>query len=481
MSRDNTLITDPNSLFAISRAIRKTIVEKDKDPKHVNNAIRDEKHLAYKSTGKQNYENFKYDILTNLEQLDNYFLELETVLGKITEDEKILQEAVRASKGESAPKKRGRPKRSGTITEFFKKTGAGRYRGGVIPDLPADQTLEQAINDILDSDTVTDELKEVIQSFVDQTKVKKEEYDNGDINREELLEAIENIYNLIDESVLEDTDEEADLGKIYLTYTEYFKTLPALVKKEEEKEEEKPAPTSLKGMRRGIPIKVGNEFIVSTLSKINIILTKLIAEYNGKILINYKKFLQSDLEEIALKVIDSKKRFNELKDFLKDYEIGKQALDIDKFLEVIDKKFNQFLALSSRSIANFVNPNISFLPNFSQQLSESYSNPDKQFNIYQETQNAPIYEAQLEYDKYNKLWDQLDAQQIDIQTDIDPLFAEYNILIRKIRSPEEEDQLDDLTQEIKYLRNRKAQTIRARNKINRLIKEIERSPIFKKF
>jgi hypothetical protein len=134
-----------------------------------------------------------------------------------------------------------------------------------------------------------------------------------------------------------------------------------------------PAPAPKTAPRRQIPLFSGNEFIISTLSKINTLLTKLIAEYNSKILVNYKNYLVTDIEEIGLKVIDSKRRFDELKTYIEAYEAGTKVADISKFLSVIERKFRDFLSLSARSIANFVNPNLVLLPNFSQELGATYN------------------------------------------------------------------------------------------------------------
>jgi hypothetical protein len=211
------------------------------------------------------------------------------------------------------------------------------------------------------------------------------------LGKGEVIAGMTKIYNDLKEgnpsfdfSELEQIGEGDALERMNDAMMEYLDTLPHVVPL-------LPPATvadveaSLKGKRRTIPILTGNEFIIGTLSKINIILTKLIAEYNGKILVNYKKFLQSDLEEIALKIIDTQRRFNDLITYLQDYERGDKSVDIRKFLETIDNKFKQFIALSSRSIANFVNPNIQFLPNFSQQLSgKTFENQTQPFNLYQE-------------------------------------------------------------------------------------------------
>jgi hypothetical protein len=377
MTRDNTLINDPNSLFAISRALRKQIVETDTNPQNRNNAIRDEKHIAYKSTGKDGYESFKYDILTNLEQLDNYFLELETVLGKITSDEDALrleQEVRKAKKASTTPAKRGRPpKAKGAET-----TGAGYYRGGVLPKLPIDETLIDSLTSLVKGNSISDDFRPLLNTYITQLNAEIKKYNSKTIEKSQLLTNVNDIFNSIDTISLSGTPEENDLEEVNNVVIKYLGTLPDVAP---DAEQEK----SLK-QRRAIPIATGNEFVVSTLSKINILLIKLIAEYNGKILVNYKKFLQSDLEEIALKVIDSQRRFRELKDYLKDYEEGTRAVNITKFLDTIDNNFKKFTALSSRSIANFVNPNIQLLPNFSQQLSETYQDPKQPFNLYQETE-----------------------------------------------------------------------------------------------
>jgi len=67
---------------------------------------------------------------------------------------------------------------------------------------------------------------------------------------------------------------------------------------------------------------------------------------------------------------------DELKSYIDSFEsgIGGKNLNITKFLRTIDAKFNEFLSLSARAVANFVNPNLVILPNFSQQL-----NPNQPF------------------------------------------------------------------------------------------------------
>ena len=415
MTRDNTLITDPNSLFAISRALRKTIIKTDQNPTNRNNAIRDEKHLAYRSNNKDQFETFKYDILTNLEQLDNYILELETVLGKITSDEdavklaqSVRKEQVKKQKADTkadTPKKKGRPRK--VVVE-----GAGRYRGGA---LFIDQSnVIQSLRDSSKSASITPTLREIIKFFFQRIEGEDTKFKAGMINKQTYLDFLEQLYDdIINESSLfnvEDlsgTDEEVAIDDIFTAFKELVSQLPDnLVPLEPATVADVEA--SLKGKRRAIPILTGNEFIIGTLSKINIILTKLIAEYNGKILVNYKKFLQSDLEEIALKVIDTQRRFNDLINYLQDYERSDKSVDIRKFLETIDNKFKQFIALSSRSIANFVNPNIQFLPNFSQQLSgKTFENQTQPFNLYQEilgneqTQKN-IVQTQKIIDDFNK-------------------------------------------------------------------------------
>ena len=387
MTRDNTLITDPNSLFAISRALRKTIVKMDQNPSNRNNAIRDEKHLAYRSNNKDQFETFKYDVLTNLEQLDNYILELETVLGKITSDEdavKLAQSVRKEVKKQKAdtPKKKGRPRK--VVVE-----GSGRYRGGAL--YIDDSNIIQSLRDASTSASITPVLRKIIQFFLQRVEAEDKKFKGGLINKQNYLDFLDQLYDaIVSESVLFNveelagTDEETAVDDIITAFKGLISQLPENIVPLE------PATVadveaSLKGKRRAIPILTGNEFIIGTLSKINIILTKLIAEYNGKILVNYKKFLQSDLEEIALKVIDTQRRFNDLITYLQDYERGDKSVDIRKFLETIDNKFKQFIALSSRSIANFVNPNIQFLPNFSQQLSgQTFENQSQPFNLYQE-------------------------------------------------------------------------------------------------
>lgn len=429
MTRDNTLITDPNSLFAISRALRKTIIKTDQNPTNRNNAIRDEKHLSYRSNNKDQFETFKYDILTNLEQLDNYILELETVLGKITSDEdavklaqSVRKEQVKKLKADTpkAPKSPKPPKPPPKTTpsekgKKGKKKGAGRYRGGAFPIDP-DNLLDSLAQVVQQTSDV--ELRNLIKYYLGQVQSYLSQYEAMALGKDDVIAGMTKIYNDLKAgnpsfnfSELEQIGEGDALERMNDAMMIYLDTLPDIV----------PVvlpllppatvadvEASLKGKRRAIPILTGNEFIISTLSKINIILTKLIAEYNGKILVNYKKFLQSDLEEIALKVIDTQRRFNDLITYLQDYERSDKSVDIRKFLETIDNKFKQFIALSSRSIANFVNPNIQFLPNFSQQLSgKTFENQTQPFNLYQEilgneqTQKN-IVQTQKIIDDFNK-------------------------------------------------------------------------------
>jgi len=429
MTRDNTLITDPNSLFAISRALRKTIIKTDQNPTNRNNAIRDEKHLSYRSNNKDQFETFKYDILTNLEQLDNYILELETVLGKITSDEdavklaqSVRKEQLKKLKADTpkAPKSPKPPKPPPKTTpsekgKKGKKKGAGRYRGGAFPIDP-DNLLDSLAQVVQQTSDV--ELRNLIKYYLGQVQSYLSQYEAMALGKDDVIAGMTKIYNDLKAgnpsfnfSELEQIGEGDALERMNDAMMAYLNTLPDIV----------PVvlpllppatvadvEASLKGKRRAIPILTGNEFIISTLSKINIILTKLIAEYNGKILVNYKKFLQSDLEEIALKVIDTQRRFNDLITYLQDYERSDKSVDIRKFLETIDNKFKQFIALSSRSIANFVNPNIQFLPNFSQQLSgKTFENQTQPFNLYQEilgneqTQKN-IVQTQKIIDDFNK-------------------------------------------------------------------------------
>lgn len=429
MTRDNTLITDPNSLFAISRALRKTIIKTDQNPTNRNNAIRDEKHLSYRSNNKDQFETFKYDILTNLEQLDNYILELETVLGKITSDEdavklaqSVRKEQLKKLKADTpkAPKSPKPPKPPPKTTpsekgKKGKKKGAGRYRGGAFPIDP-DNLLDSLAQVVQQTSDV--ELRNLIKYYLGQVQSYLSQYEAMALGKDDVIAGMTKIYNDLKAgnpsfnfSELEQIGEGDALERMNDAMMIYLDTLPDIV----------PVvlpllppatvadvEASLKGKRRAIPILTGNEFIISTLSKINIILTKLIAEYNGKILVNYKKFLQSDLEEIALKVIDTQRRFNDLITYLQDYERSDKSVDIRKFLETIDNKFKQFIALSSRSIANFVNPNIQFLPNFSQQLSgKTFENQTQPFNLYQEilgneqTQKN-IVQTQKIIDDFNK-------------------------------------------------------------------------------
>jgi len=402
MRRDTTLITDPNSLFAISRALRKRIVETDPNPQNRNNAIRDEKHVAYKSSGKGGYESFKYDILTSLDQLDNYFLELETVLGKITEDERVLQEDVRKRKGETTtPKKpRGRPPKAKGAEE----TGAGYYRGGALGDVPEDESILDFLRGASKSSSNSRILKKAILAYLPQVEAEFAKYKTQKITRDELNDNVESIYDNINDDddykieKLNGTDEEDDFSNIFSAMETYILTLPSIYKKVEPEAEAEVEPVRARsGVRRNITLQSGNEFIISALSKINLLLIKLIAEYNGKILVNWKEFLQSDLEEIALKVLDSRRRFIELNKFLKTNEFTKLA-DISKFLSTIDKNFSKFIALTSRSIANFANPDApSLLPNFSQQLSSQLTSQERR------TEEGKIQQEKAFDDRIDKL------------------------------------------------------------------------------
>jgi hypothetical protein len=401
-TRDSTLMTDPNSIFAVSRALRKSIVETDPNAKNRNEAIRDEKHLAYKSVGKDSYESFKYDILTSLEQLDTYFLELETVLGKITSDQDalVLQQQVR--KQQTPAKRRGRPPKakvtgagySGGKRCCFNSTycnGTAHYRnpklrGGVVPDLPKDKSIMDVLKGAMKSSSSSKTLQGLLAIFFPQVEYLIERYNTGEVTNEDVLDSLSVIYDKLDQDEIDKLDaidgEKDGMIDIYNALVDWIDTLPTNAPEALAE----PIPVASLKKRRSIPILSGNEFIVSTLSKINILLIKLIAEYNGKILVNYKKFLQSDLEEIALKVIDSQRRFQELKTYLNDYEEGTKAVNISKFLSTIENNFQKFVALSSRSIANFVNPNIQFLPSFSQQLSGTFQDPKQPFNLSEETQ-----------------------------------------------------------------------------------------------
>jgi hypothetical protein len=417
-TRDSTLMSDPNSIFAVSRALRKSIVETDRNPQNRNEAIRDEKHLAYKSVGKDNFESFKYDILTSLELLDTYFLELGTVLGKITSDENQLIAQQQVLKQKGPPKRRGRPP-----NPKAKVTGAGysggkrccfnstycngtahyrnpRLRGGVLPDLPKDKTIMDVLDNARKSSSSSETLRGLLNFFYPQIEYQLERYDRGEITNEEAIDAMSNIYDRLNQDEIDKLDtidgENDGMIDIYNALLGWIRSLP--LNAPESLAEPQPV-ASLK-QRRSISINVGNEFIVSTLSKINILLIKLIAEYNGKILVNYKKFLLSDLEEIQQKVIQSQQQFLDLKTFLKDYEQGTKAINISKFLSTIDTNFQKFVALSSRSIANFVNPNIQFLPNFTQQLlqdpksllgpSGTYQNPKSAVDFSEDKKRIDI-------------------------------------------------------------------------------------------
>jgi hypothetical protein len=358
MRRDTTLITDPNSLFAISRALRKQIVRTDPDPQNRNNAIRDEKHIAYKSTGKGGAETFKYDILTSLEQLDNMFLELETVVPRITNEP-----AGRVGRPAGAKNK---PK--------AKKTGAG-YKGGALPDLPKDLSIMSNLKGAMKSASSSPLLKKLLRAFVPQVDNLLERYSAGEITNDDVIDSMDDAYEALDEKDRDNLtgDEKGGMATIFNALFEWIGSLPTNAP------EALAEPEPVTPRRRVvIPPATGNEFVVSTLSKINVLLIKLIAEYNGKILANYKDFLQSDLQEIANKVNDSLLRFRDLQDnVLKDFSKGAKAADIDKFVSTIDKNFSRFTALVSRSIANFVNPNITLLPNFSQQLSTQMDSQER--------------------------------------------------------------------------------------------------------
>lgn len=405
MTRDNTLIQDPNSLFAISRALRKRIVETDPNPEHRNDAIRDEKHIAYKSQGKAGIETFKYDILTSLEQLDNMFLELETVVPKITND---------------PAKPRGRPKKGAGLVGgkrcCFNSAycnGTAHYRnprmtGGALPDLPSDPTILLNLNRSLNTvGELSRTLKKLLRSFLPQVERALERYQQGALTNNELIDILDSAFQTLDQKDVDKLagDESDAMTDIYDALTGWFETLP--LNAPESLAEPLVAPK-----KRVITVSAtaGNEFVVSTLSKINILLIKLIAEYNGKILPNYKKFLQSDLEEIANKVADSQRRFRELKDdYLERFSEGAKASNTDKFVDTIDKNFNKFTGLVSRSIANFVNPNLIFLPNFSQQLIGTYADPKESFNLQQTTEERKdfVYKVKRLAKEYTKLEEKL--------------------------------------------------------------------------
>jgi hypothetical protein len=409
MSREASLIQDPNSLFAISRALRKQIVRTDPNPQNRNDAIRDEKHIAYKSTGKGTIETFKYDILTSLEQLDNMFLELETVVPRITNE----------------PAGRvGRP--SGSRNKP-KAKGAGYYRGGALPPLPSNEDVFDALRYSLQLDTVSDTLKDILKFYIPRAEEQKKAFETGKITSTEFSNNIYDLFKQINgrPALMQDiasTDERDALADIDTAVQDYIKTL-----------------TETKKRTVLIPPTAGNEFVVSALSKINVLLIKLIAEYNGKILANYKNFLQSDLQEIANKVSDSLARFRDLQDnVLKDFSQGAKAADIDKFVSTIDQNFKRLTALVNRSIANFVNPNITLLPNFSQQLvGESFQDPKQPFNLYKMT------EVQKKQDIDTKI-DKLVKQYIPIREDIQKNMREFNAVRNTIEGIDQRIEFLDL-------------------------------------
>jgi len=409
MSREASLIQDPNSLFAISRALRKQIVRTDPNPQNRNDAIRDEKHIAYKSTGKGTIETFKYDILTSLEQLDNMFLELETVVPRITNE----------------PAGRvGRP--SGSRNKP-KAKGAGYYRGGALPPLPSNEDVFDALRYSLQLDTVSDTLKDILKFYIPRAEEQKKAFETGKITSTEFSNNIYDLFKQINgrPALMQDiasTDERDALADIDTAVQDYIKSL-----------------TETKKRTVLIPPTAGNEFVVSALSKINVLLIKLIAEYNGKILANYKNFLQSDLQEIANKVSDSLARFRDLQDnVLKDFSQGAKAADIDKFVSTIDQNFKRLTALVNRSIANFVNPNITLLPNFSQQLvGESFQDPKQPFNLYKMT------EVQKKQDIDTKI-DKLVKQYIPIREDIQKNMREFNAVRNTIEGIDQRIEFLDL-------------------------------------
>lgn len=421
MSREASLIQDPNSLFAISRALRKQIVRTDPNPQNRNDAIRDEKHIAYKSTGKGTIETFKYDILTNLEQLDNMFLELETVVPRITND----------------PAGRvGRP--SGSRNKPKAKTGAGYYRGGALPDLPNDPTIMRNLRAAIKSASSSSALKKLLRVFVPQVENLLERYQAGEITNDEIIDSMDTAYEELENKDALTGDEDDGMVTIYNALFNWIGSLPTNAP------EALAEPETVAPKRRVIiPPSTGNEFVVSTLSKINVLLIKLIAEYNGKILANYKNFLQSDLQEIANKVADSLARFRDLQDnVLRDFSKGAKAADIDKFVSVIDKNFSRFTALVSRSIANFVNPNISILPNFSQQLvGESFQDPKEPFNLYKMT------EVQKQKDFDTKI-DKIVAKYIPIREEIQRVGTEVFIPLQR--------ELEGIADRIEFLELKKA-------------------------
>jgi len=442
MTRDNTLIQDPNSLFAVSRALRKQIVRTDPNSQNRNDAIRDEKHIAYKSAGKGTIETFKYDILTSLEQLDNMFLELETVVPKITSDP---AGTVGRPKGAKNKKARTGAGYSGGKRCCFNSSycnGTAHYRnprmtGGVLPDLPENSSIMVNLKSALSSvGGASRTLKKLLRVFLPKVEDLLGQYRMGEITNEDVIDGMDTAFGELDQRDVDKLNEidgeEGGMLKIYNALQTWILTLPenapeALAEPEE---------TAPKAKRpNSLAVATGNEFVVSTLSKINVLLIKLIAEYNGKILPNYKKFLQSDLEEIADKVGDSQKRFRELKDdYLERFSEGAKAANIDKFVSVIDKNFNRFTALVSRSIANFVNPNLIHLPNFSTQLIEGFveeTQPDKTIRRpirrTQERTSSTIQDPKQPFNVYQEALTKTEREkQTEFDTRVDKLVAEYN-------------------------------------------------------
>jgi hypothetical protein len=286
-------------------------------------------------------------------------LELETVLGKITDDEKKLQEAVLAKKVKAPKGKVGRPKGS---KNKAKVKGAGFSGGAFTPN----EALYEELRRVSADPSTSANFADVIRYLVRNISEIKGAFDRGSLSQDELESAIDDLESGIadnyDDFNPDDLTDEEDtmIDEIFEAVRDWNKPV-------------EPAPAPKTAPRRQIPLFSGNEFIISTLSKINTLLTKLIAEYNSKILVNYKNYLVTDIEEIGLKVIDSKRRFDELKTYIEAYEAGTKVADISKFLSVIERKFRDFLSLSARSIANFVNPNLVLLPNFSQELGATYN------------------------------------------------------------------------------------------------------------
>jgi len=371
-TRDASLMSDPNSLFAVSRALRKRIVETDPNPQNRNEAIRDEKHLAYKVHGKDNYETFKYDIITNLELLDTYILELETVLGKITRDKNriILENKV------------------------------VRLRGGVLPDLPSDATVMDNLKAAMTADDSSRFLKKLLRMFVPPVENLLAKYRMGELTIDDVMDGMNTAYERLpqnDVAQLDTVGEQDGMLEIFNAIYRWLDTLPTYAP------EALAEPVNILKQRGTIPLLSGNEFLVSTLSKINFLLIKLIAEYNGKILVNYKNFLQSDLEEIALKIIDSQRRYLELKSDLEDFKLGAKVVDISKFLSTIEMNFQKLFALSSRSIANYQNPSLTSIPSFSQQLSiQDKPNDYKKYNdAFLKERDSVFNPARQKILKYN--------------------------------------------------------------------------------